>query len=149
MPKTNFLRKMRCDTLMFFEVAENGFMYTNVWFLFSFPSEVSVSTKKNPQKKLRNKQNTDQHLRRFFPDQFLESHRNKIGSSRTEASRYLDRTALCRTSSFVLPSLSLSFGYEHTLSFCFSLLFPSFALVSRCIPFCFTLHSLRCEKNVF
>ena len=139
---------MRCDTLMFFEVAENGFMYTNVWFLFSFPSEVSVSTKKNPQKKLRNKQNTDQHLRRFFSRPIFgitpkkSDHLEPKPPGTSIGQRFVGLPLLS-------SRLSLSFGYEHTLSFCFSLLFPSFALVSRCIPFCFTLHSLRCEKNVF
>ena len=63
------------------------------------------------EKKLRNKKKTlPSTCAGFFPKEFLGSHRKKIRSFRTEASRYLDQTALCMTSSFVLPLRRQSFS---------------------------------------
>ena len=145
--KQNFLRKMRCDTLMFLKLRKT----VSGTLMFGFCSLSQVKSAFPPKRTHKRSYGTNKILTStcagFCPTNFWD-HTEKIGSSRTEASRYLDRTALCRTSSFVLPSLSL-LGMSTHFPFCFSLLFPSFALVSRCIPFCFTLHSLRCEKNVF
>ena len=121
---------MRCDTLMFLKLRKT----VSGTLMFGFCSLSQVKSAFPPKRTHKRSYGTNKILTStcagFFPTNFWD-HTEKIGSSRTEASRYLDRTALCRTSSFVLPSLSLSGMSTHSrfaFPFCF-LLLPLFPAV--------------------